>query len=318
MVSAAEYVEQWLPGYDGTQFYTRTYAASSPKAVLLFVHGFAEHVGRYEHVHVQYPKRNITLFAYDLRGYGRTALDTEHKSKDSAYGKTSWDMTLRDIEFFGKHLAAQYPGTPLYLMGHSAGGGAALAYFTRDREPPSPEGKKLFTAVIASSPFIVLTHPKPRIVRWAGAKLALLRPYQLIPADVGVENITRNQASREAYAKDPLIKRTGSLRALDDMLTGGEKLLSEDYAKWPKDLPLFIVHGTADQVTSCDASKEFCEKVPAASKKISLYEGGYHELVHEPDGMPERLVDECIAWIEEHLPQKASSPSGSLPPESKL
>ena len=62
-----------------------------------------------------------------------------------------------------------------------------LAYFTRPAAPPTPDGLKLFKAVIISSAFIVLTHPKPRIVRWTGGKLALLRPYQLIPADVGVE-----------------------------------------------------------------------------------------------------------------------------------
>lgn len=114
------YVEAWLPGHDGLQFYTRTYPATFPKAVVLFVHGFAEHVGRYEHAHVQYPARSITVFAFDVRGYGRTALDTAHRSKEAAYGKTSWDWQLRDIEFWGQHLAKEYPNVPLYLMGHSA------------------------------------------------------------------------------------------------------------------------------------------------------------------------------------------------------
>lgn len=35
-----------------------------------------------------------------------------------------------------------------------------------------------------------------------------------------LQNITRNAASREAYAKDPLIRRMGSLKGLDDMLSG--------------------------------------------------------------------------------------------------
>ncbi|EKM53358.1 uncharacterized protein PHACADRAFT_259675 [Phanerochaete carnosa HHB-10118-sp] len=318
MVSAVDFIEQWLPGYDGTQFYTRTYAATFPKAIVLFVHGFAEHIGRYQHSHARYPARHITVFAFDLRGYGRTALDTEHKSKDSAYGKTNWDWQLRDIEFFGQYVAKQYPGTPLYLMGHSAGGAAVLAYYTRDKAPPSTEGKGLFKAVIASSPCLVLTHPKPKIIRWTGAKLALIRPYQLIPADVGVENITRNQAVRDEYLKDPLIRRTGSLKGLDDMLTGGEKLLSGDYARWPKDLPLFIIHGTADEVTSCEASREFYEKVSAEDKKISIYEGGFHELVHEPDGMSDRLVNECVAWVEAHCPPKSPSATGTPAPEAKL
>lgn len=116
------------------------------------------------------------------------------------------------------------------------GGGQTLAYFTRASAPPTAEGAKLFKAAIAASPCLTLTHPKPKIVRWTGAKLALIRPYQLISADVGVEvstlarmsiirliflqNITRNTAVREAYAKDPLIKKMGTLKGLDDMLSG--------------------------------------------------------------------------------------------------
>lgn len=114
------FVEAWLPGFDGHQFYTRTYPATFPKAVVLFVHGFAEHIGRYEQAHVQYPPRSVTVFAFDLRGYGRTALDGAHKSKDAAYGKTNWGWQMQDIEFFGKRLAQELPGIPLFLMGHSA------------------------------------------------------------------------------------------------------------------------------------------------------------------------------------------------------
>ena len=30
--------------------------------------------------------------------------------------------------------------------------------------------------------------------------------------------------------------------------------------------------------------------------------GGYHELQNEPDGVKEKLVDECVAWAEAHFP----------------
>lgn len=112
----SSYLEAWLPGRDGLQFYTRTYPATFPKAVVLFHHGFAEHCARYEHVHARYPANHITVFAYDGRGFGRTALDPAHKSP---YGKTSWQHQLADLEFWAQHLAKEYPNTPLFLMGHS-------------------------------------------------------------------------------------------------------------------------------------------------------------------------------------------------------
>lgn len=40
-----------------------------------------------------------------------------------------------------------------------------------------------------------------------------------------------------------------------------------------------------------------------------LLQGGFHELQNEPDGVQEKLVEECIAWIEAHIPNAASAPT---------
>ena len=117
------FTEAWLPGPGGTHFYTRTYPSSSPpRAVLLFVHGFAEHVGRYEWAHSVYASRGITVFAYDQRGFGRTALDKSPKNKhagNGGYGRTSWRAQLGDMEWWVRHVRKEFPDTPVFLMGHS-------------------------------------------------------------------------------------------------------------------------------------------------------------------------------------------------------
>ena len=117
--TAPTYAEAWLPGCDGMQFYTRTYASSSPRAVVLFVHGFAEHVGRYEWAHGEYARQGVSVFAYDQRGFGRTALDKEKKSSGSSYARTSWREQLGDIEWWVEHVKKEFEGLPLFLMGHS-------------------------------------------------------------------------------------------------------------------------------------------------------------------------------------------------------
>ncbi len=117
---SAVFKDDWLPGPDGTQFYTRTYAAvSSARAVVVFVHGFSGHCARYEWMHGVYATRGITVFAFDQRGFGRTALDAEAKTGKSFYGKTSWREQLDDIDWWVKHVKDQYPALPVFLMGHS-------------------------------------------------------------------------------------------------------------------------------------------------------------------------------------------------------
>ena len=122
-MSTAKYTEAWLSGPQDTNFYTRTYAPppSTPsKAALVFLHGFAEHVGRYTHFHPLLAERGITVFTYDQRGFGLTAQDTEgNKSKGSAYGKTSWKDQMKDIDWAISHVKDTLKGLPIFLMGHS-------------------------------------------------------------------------------------------------------------------------------------------------------------------------------------------------------
>lgn len=120
MAHKQAFTEAWLPGHDGIKFYTRTYASrASPRAVVIFVHGFSEHIGRYEWAHSMCADSGITLFAYDQRGYGRTALDRAHRSKGSTFGKTSLDDGLLDLEWWLRYLKKQYPDLPLFALGNS-------------------------------------------------------------------------------------------------------------------------------------------------------------------------------------------------------
>ncbi|KAG8699909.1 hypothetical protein FRC08_005043 [Ceratobasidium sp. 394] len=87
----SDFTEEWMFAHDGLRLYTRryipssatggagTWGASGAKAAILFVHGFIEHVGRYEHVFPRYAEKGIVVFTYDGRGFGRSALDTKNR-----------------------------------------------------------------------------------------------------------------------------------------------------------------------------------------------------------------------------------------------
>ena len=116
------YTESWLSGPHSTSFYTRLYtpasSPSSPKGVLVFIHGFIEHVGRYEHAHNAWAARGFAVFAFDQRGFGRTALDAK-RSKGSSYGKTSGPDRMGDVQWAVRHAKETFPDVPVFLMGHS-------------------------------------------------------------------------------------------------------------------------------------------------------------------------------------------------------
>ncbi|RPD57939.1 lysophospholipase [Lentinus tigrinus ALCF2SS1-7] len=299
--SEQTYTEAWLPGRDGIKFYTRTYKASPARAVVIHCHGFAEYIARYEWAHGVYASRGITVFAFDQRGFGLTALDLKNKSKDSKYGKTSWHDQFADIEWWLKYMKDQYPTLPVFLMGHSMGGALCLGFVTRPSPPPAEESVKLVSGVVATSPLILLTNPPLRIARFLGMLASHILPTLVIPAPVNPDNLSHDKEMNAANARDPLCPQKGSVKGVHDMLTGGEQMLWNDYKNWNSDVPVLIVHGTADQVTSSSASKEFCDKISAKDKEYLPIEDGYHELVNESNGMKEKFVDDCISWILKHV-----------------
>lgn len=170
------YTEAWLSGPQATQFYTRTYLASpAAKAVLVFIHGFAEHVGRYTEAHPVFAASGINVFTFDQRGFGKTVLDAEHKSKTSEYGKTSGEQQMDDVTWALEHASKQFPGLPIFLAGHSMGGGEVLNFSVR-------RNISLLSGVIASSPLVHQTHPASKVTRWFGGKAGAVMPYFAIPA----------------------------------------------------------------------------------------------------------------------------------------
>ena len=55
---------------DGTPLLVRRWAASDPWALMLLVHGLAEHSGRYERTGGLLAEAGIGVTAFDLRGHG--------------------------------------------------------------------------------------------------------------------------------------------------------------------------------------------------------------------------------------------------------
>ncbi|KAI1782479.1 lysophospholipase [Ganoderma leucocontextum] len=292
--------ETWLPSSDGTEVYTRIYAASNPHAVILFMHSFSGHCVHYEWMHGVYAAREITVFAFDQRSFGWTALDAEAKTGQTLYGKTSWPQQLADIEWWIKHVKDRHPNLPVFLMGHSMGSALALAFATRASAPPTKETVASLSGIVASSPFILRVTPTVRHVRFFGWLLSLVLPNYVVHTPINPSNLSHDSTKNEANARDPRIVHKGSLRCLNDMLSGGEQLLWKENKHWPQNLPLLIIHGTADRVTSYKGSEEFFYKIKADDKEFKPFQDGFHELAYEPDGVKEKFTDECISWILKH------------------
>lgn len=68
--------------------------------------------------------------------------------------------------------------------------------------------------------------------------------------------VTRDPVLGAEYASDPLCAPVGTYRGVSDMLNGGELLMKRDWKNWPKGLPVLVIHGSGDFVSSFPSLQE--------------------------------------------------------------
>ncbi|KAG8980881.1 hypothetical protein FRB94_009549 [Tulasnella sp. JGI-2019a] len=302
--------EEWLVGPENTKFYTRFYpAASEPIASLVFAHGFQEHITRYDHVFTRFATQgNIDVFAFDQRGWGRTACDEANKSPESAYGLTNRKHQLTDLEFFiNKECDRVGPNKPVFLFGHSMGGGLVLSFATAKNGIPAVQTINRLTGLISSSPLIKETRPVARPLRWVAALLNNVVPWMNFPADVPSKYLTTDPKVNAEADADPLMRTYATIGCINDMLAAGDYLAASGYKQWPSRLPLLIVHGSEDHICSTTASKAFYDGVPLSptDKRYISYPGAYHEIHNEPKFWTQD-VDDIIQFMKERIAQSGS------------
>ncbi len=158
-ITSAERIEVGTPSFikatDGINLAYYATKAANPTASLVFLHGG----GAYSGGGYQYlakglsTKYNVTVYLPDIRGHG----NSEGPRGDSP----AVDQVWKDVQLFCDFVHAGSPQLPLYLGGHSSGGGLLLNYLSWRQNPDiagyifvSPElGYKSGTAKQGSTPF---------------------------------------------------------------------------------------------------------------------------------------------------------------------
>jgi len=67
-------------------------------------------------------------------------------------------------------------------------------------------------------------------------------------------------------------------------------------------LPLLILHGTADKATKPSGSQRFFDQAGSKDKTLKLYEGHYHDLLN--DVGKEQVMADIVAWLRARLPAR--------------
>ena len=119
---------EWTsPAHSGEgEIFSRLWAHEEPKAVLLLVHGMAEHSARYADFGSFLAQHGFAVFMNDHAGHGRSAVVQGHFADHDG-----WEHVLADLHRLETDARAKYPGLPVFIFGHSMGSFLTREYIAR-------------------------------------------------------------------------------------------------------------------------------------------------------------------------------------------
>ena len=262
-----------------TNFYGQTWEAEKTKAVVVLVHGMGEHATRYTtSVIPKLLENNISVVAFDHFGHGKTSGKRGHNP--------GFNAVLESITKAIKKAKALYPNNPVFLYGHSMGGNAVINYVLREHNT--------LTGVIATSPFLRLAFQPPAWKLFMGRILQKIAPSITMPSELDANGISRVEAEVKKYMNDPLIHDKISPNFSLTFIESGEWAIEN--ASQLK-TPMYILHGTGDQIIDYKGTQEFANTTDKATLK--LYKEGYHELHN--DLCKEEMLQDVVNWLNSQL-----------------
>ncbi len=265
-----------VPG--GFELFEQSWAPESPRAVVVLVHGFGEHSARHASAALHLARRGYAVQSFDLRGHGR--------SQGKRCFVRAFEEYLDDTEALLRRAKRRWSGKPVFLVAQSLGGLIALLCVV--------DGRCELSGLILSAPAVKLGRDYSAFK--IGASLALGGALPHLPLfRLKSRSICRDPAVVRAYEEDELVyhgrtpARTASeiVRAIRRLQASVERIHT----------PLLVMHGSRDQVADIDGSKEFFERASSSDKSLRVYDGLWHEIMHEPESAV--VLQEMSSWLDE-------------------
>ncbi|GAA1118200.1 alpha/beta hydrolase [Nocardiopsis metallicus] len=228
-------------------------AEGEPTWLAVLVHGYGEHLGRYEQVARDLCAAGAVVYGADHRGHGGSS--GERVLIDDYAG------VVEDVHRVLTQARTAYRSLPLVLIGHSMGGMIATRY-----------------AQVYPGSVQALVLSGPVLGRWTAAER--LAAAEVIPdAPIDPATLSRDPAVGEAYEADELVwhgpfKRT-TVNALLTELERGNSAGSLG------SLPLLWVHGHEDQLVPVSDTKVGIEAVAGEDVTARIFPGARHEVFNE-------------------------------------
>jgi alpha-beta hydrolase superfamily lysophospholipase len=276
------------------------------KAVVLLAHGMAEHILRYEEVAHFLVAEGFIVYGHDHRGHGASVMAPDDLGFFA--DENGFEKVVEDMHAVTSLVKEQHPGLPIFLLGHSMGSFIVRRYIQL-------YGEQVAGAILSG------TGGNPGLMGKAGLALAKWEmqrkgrrtPSPLMdkmifgkfnasfaPARTAFDFLSRDVQMIDRYIADSRCGFICSSGFYADLI-GGTLLIarSEEIAKIPRDLPVYLIAGDQDPVGNhgkgvAEVFRSFKAR-GMTDVQLTLYEGARHEVLNEINRL--EVYEDILRWL---------------------
>lgn len=291
-VLAADHVQT----ADGSRLPLRVWRPDGPpRAVIVALHGFADHSNGFASPASHWAERGILTYAYDQRGFGAT----------ETRGMWPGDEALTDD--FGaivRLVRARHPGVPIHALGVSMGAAVILTAMG-SADPPDVDGVILSSAAVTGGGGVAWWE---RGGLWLAAHLI---PWATVTGEGANTHLSDNIEMIRELARDPLVMKKARIDTVYGLLRMSDAIVA---AAPRMPVPALVLFGDKEDIVRRRGREALLAALPPEGEwRLAEYAGGYHLLLRDRNA---RLVlDDIVAWIGDSL---APLPSGAERPDRRL
>ncbi len=282
----------------------------APRGVVQIAHGICDHVERYDHLADWLVEHGFVVVANDHLGHGKSWQEPE---RQGAFGeKNGWELALSDMERLREQTAAQYPGLPYFLLGHSMGSFLTRTYLIKYPgrvtgailSGTGQQDPRLLKSGYALARAVCLL--RGPLCRTAFLKKLMFGSYNLgfRPNRTEYDWVCGNDEVVDAYCQDPACQFLPTAGLCRDMM-GGLLFISDpdNLELMEKNTPVLLVSGDKDPVgengKGVERSYQGFLQAGCADVQCKLYPEGRHEILNEV--WRETVYRDLLTWMEERL-----------------
>jgi alpha-beta hydrolase superfamily lysophospholipase len=281
--SPPQHREGTFAGTGGLRLYHQAWMppdTQRKKAVLINLHGLGDHSGLYPTLASHFPALGIALYAYDMRGNGRSP-------GQRAYLR-GWHEYRGDLNAFVDLVRKWEGDLPIFILGNSLGGLVVLDYALH-----YPAG---LSGVIAAAPPLGELGVPPFLMA-LGRAMSRICPRFSLKVGMDLSGLARDPAVVDTILADPLFHRRGTARLSTEVTAAIRRVQARAETL---SVPLLILHGSADRMVPPQGSRLFFSRLEQTDREFREYPGAYHGLF--ADIGYQKVLADLEHWLEERIP----------------